>query len=104
MTDRIAKLSDIITDDKHLDTVFRLTRNEMWVGLRQYLNREGVITDKEVLPDYVFYCLKTLHTDIKKRAAAEVAAITEAVRGGEKVDGPVGGVDGQHDDDKNERQ
>ena len=53
-----AKLSDIITDDKHLETVFRLIENRFWSALRQYLHREGVIADEKILPDYVFYCLK----------------------------------------------
>ena len=100
MTTRTAKLSDIITDDKHLDTVFRLTQNEMWVGLRQYLNREGVITDKEVLPDYVFYCLKSLHANLKERAKAEVAeAVSDLSEGLKKVDAPAAGAGGKHDDD-----
>jgi len=100
MTTRTAQHSDIITDDKHLDTVFRLTQNEMWVGLRQYLNREGVITDKEVLPDYVFYCLKNIHLQLKERAKAEVAAaVSDLSEGLKKVDAPAAGVDGQHDDD-----
>jgi hypothetical protein len=76
MATRTAKLSDIITDDKHLDNVFRLTQNEMWIGLRQYLSRDGVITDKEVLPDYVFYCLKSLHANLKERAKEEAKKLT----------------------------
>ena len=60
-----AKLSDIIHDDKHLETVFRLVENRYWTALRQYLNREGVIADEKILPDYVFYCLKKTVEDYK---------------------------------------